>query len=116
MFFFLQCNPITAVSVSNDKRWIATADSGPDSMIIVWDSWKASPVKILPNPCEGGVAAMDMSSDSMFLVTLSQAYPQQIAVWEWTVATKDPAMSASIGDHEYQVRCALSSKRVPSGL
>lgn len=96
------CNPITAVCVSNDKRWIATADSGKDSMIVVWDSWKASPVKIIPQPYENGIASMDMSSDAMFLVTLSQGFPQKIAIWEWTVATKDSAIEASIGDHEYQ--------------
>jgi hypothetical protein len=39
-----QCNPITAVCVSKDKRWIATADSGEDSMIVVWDSSTATPV------------------------------------------------------------------------
>jgi len=138
--YWMQCNPTTAVCVSKDKRWIATADSGPDSMIVVWDSLKATPVKIIHNPYKGGqktshlnfeclkmfvsvanmsssfltkilsahvlllgVAAMDMSSDSMFLVTLSQGYPQQIAVWEWTVASEEPAISAKIGDHEYQV-------------
>lgn len=96
------CNPITAVCVSADKRWIATADSGEEAMIIVWDAQKAVPVKIIPHPYQNGVAAMDMSADSMFLVTLSQGFPQHIAVWEWTVATKEPAIFANIGDHEYQ--------------
>jgi WD40 repeat protein len=66
-----QCNPITAVCVSKDKRWIATADSGEDNMIVVWDSSTATPVKIIPKPYEKGIVAMDMSSDAMFLVTLS---------------------------------------------
>lgn len=65
------CNPITAVCVSKDKRWIATADYGSDAMIIVWDSHKAIPVKIIQQKEHGGVAAMDMSADAMFLVTLS---------------------------------------------
>lgn len=30
-------NPITAVCVSKDKRWIVTADSGKDSMLVVWE-------------------------------------------------------------------------------
>ena len=28
--------------------------------------------------------------------------PQQIAVWEWTVPTMEPASTANLGDHEYQ--------------
>ena len=89
--------------VSKDKRWIATADSGEESMIVVWDSLKAAPVKIITQPYPEGIAAMDMSADAMFLATLSAGYPQQVAIWEWTVPTKDAAITADIGpDHEYQ--------------
>ena len=28
-------NPITATAVSQDKKWIVTADTGPDSMLVV---------------------------------------------------------------------------------
>ena len=45
----LQCNPITCCCVSEDKRWIATADSGPDSMIVVWDSLNGTPIKTIFN-------------------------------------------------------------------
>lgn len=94
------CNPITAVCVSRDKRWIATADSGEGSMIVVWDSKTAAPVKILTKPYEAGIAAMDMSSDSMFLATVSAGFPQEISIWEWTVATKDPAATCTIAENE----------------
>ena len=108
------CNPITACCVSEDKRWIATADSGPDSVIVIWDSLSATPVKTIFNPHPHGVCAMDLSPDAMFLVSLSavpaapdaaasaanaanatneegggaegeaEAVPQRIALWEWT--------------------------------
>ncbi|CAE7940774.1 CFAP251, partial [Symbiodinium sp. KB8] len=29
-------NPISATAVSKDKKWIVTADTGPDSMMVVW--------------------------------------------------------------------------------
>ena len=46
---------------------------------------------------------MDISADSMFLVTLSKGYPQQIRIWEWTVGTEVPAISANMGeDQGYQ--------------
>ena len=66
------CNPITCCCVSEDKRWIATADSGPDSMVVVWDSLNGTPIKTIFNPHPHGVISMDMSPDAMFLVTLSE--------------------------------------------
>ena len=84
------CNPITASNVSADKRWVATADAGPDSMIVVWDTLSTTPIKTLFNPHPFGVQAMAMTPDAMFLATLSAPDPedpnrsQQIALWEWT--------------------------------
>ena len=34
-----QCNDLSCTCVSGNKRWLATADKGKDSMIIVWDSY-----------------------------------------------------------------------------
>ena len=36
--FMLQCNAISCTCVSDDKRWLATADIGDDCMLIVWDT------------------------------------------------------------------------------
>ncbi|CAB3989600.1 cilia- and flagella-associated 251-like [Paramuricea clavata] len=33
------CNDLSCTCVSGNKRWLATADKGKDSMIIVWDSY-----------------------------------------------------------------------------
>ena len=82
------CNPITASCVSADKRWIATADAGVDSMIVVWDSLSTTPIKTIFDPHPNGVQAMAITPDAMFVATLScpgEDGTQQIALWEWTV-------------------------------
>ena len=66
------CNEIVATCVSEDKKWIATADSGLDSVIVVWDSLTGTPVKTIFGPHEGGVAALAISGDSMFLASLGK--------------------------------------------
>lgn len=81
------CNIISCCAVSKDKRWIVTADEGEDSILVVWDSQTGTPVKTIFSPHPGGCCSVDISDDSMFLVSLSPASsssPQEIAVWAWS--------------------------------
>ena len=126
------CNPITCCVVSEDKRWIATADSGPESVIVIWDSLSATPVKTIFSPHPHGVAAMDLSPDAMFLVTLSAkapaaaaeasatnveaemtdeaaAAPQQIALWEWTNEREGSLYSADVACDDVQHSVAFNT-------
>lgn len=32
-------NAVSCLCVSEDRRWVATADRGPDALIVVWDSF-----------------------------------------------------------------------------
>jgi WD40 repeat protein len=67
------CNPITCCAVSADKKWIVTADSGEEPILVVWDSLSGAPVKTIFSPHAGGVKSLDISSDSLYVVTLSEA-------------------------------------------
>ena len=84
------CNPISTACVSADKKWIVTADGGADSVIVVWDSTSGTPVKTLFAPHDGGVEAMAISEDAMFIATLGKceeggmSQEQEISLWEWT--------------------------------
>ena len=49
------CNKITCTACSIDKSLIVTADSGRDSMIVVWDSIYGVPKRTYFNPYEDGV-------------------------------------------------------------
>lgn len=100
------CNPITCCCVSEDKRWIATADSGPDSMIVVWDSLNGTPIKTIFNPHPHGVAAMDLSPDALFLVTIgavqNEGDPQGISLWEWTNDSEGPLYTEQVTAQDVQ--------------
>lgn len=91
------CNLITATACSENKRWIVTADSGEDSMLVVWDSLSATPVRTFQNPHPNGVRAMDLSVDNQYIVTLGMDTPQTISLWDWTDESQQgPIVSAII--------------------
>jgi WD40 repeat protein/Ca2+-binding EF-hand superfamily protein len=91
-------NAITAVSVSQNKRFAVTVDAGPDSMLVVWDTRTASPVKTVFNPHSNGCYAVDFSPDGMLVATLGmpgEQGNQEVAVWEWTKPGVDRPLHTS---------------------
>jgi len=86
------CNMITCCAVSSDKRWIVTADTGDDPIMVVWDARTGAPVKTYFNPHPNGVKALDISDDALYVTSLSaeeEGYPQEVAVWAWTKQQDD---------------------------
>lgn len=82
------CNKIKATACSDNKKWIVTADSGEDSMLVAWDSESATPVRTFLKPHENGVKCMDLSSDCQYIVTIGAEdelkQMQTISLWDWT--------------------------------
>jgi WD40 repeat protein len=97
------CNPIRAAAVSSDNRLLVTADAGPESMVVVWDSVTAAPLATLLEPHPNGVVAIDITPDSAFILTLSNDYPQTVAVWDWASGRKEPVATAKLStEYEFQ--------------
>jgi len=61
-----------------------TADTGEDSMLIVWDARNYTPVRTYQKPHPNGVRAMDLSMDNLYIVTIGADSPQTISLWDWT--------------------------------
>jgi hypothetical protein len=82
-----QCNAITGISVTADRRWFCTVDSGENSMILIWENLAcrpenasindqevllgAFPIKNIYDAHQGyGCVACEFTTDSKYLITL----------------------------------------------
>ncbi|XP_068749733.1 cilia- and flagella-associated protein 251-like [Montipora capricornis] len=90
------CNVISCTCVSEDRRWIATADRGTESMVIIWDSFTTIPVQTIFEAHPDGCAAIAMSPDAKYIATISFNLPQTVSVWDWTNNGETPMCSATL--------------------
>ncbi|NXP50877.1 CF251 protein, partial [Heliornis fulica] len=90
-------NVISCLCVSEDRRWVATADRGPDALIIVWDSFSRIPVHTIFQSHPGeGVSAVALSQDAKYLATISAGTVQRVCLWKWTLPTEQPVCSTEL--------------------
>ncbi|XP_058512985.1 cilia- and flagella-associated protein 251 [Ochotona princeps] len=91
-------NVISCLCVSEDRRWIATADRGPGCLIIIWDSFTGIPVHTIFDSCPdgNGIRAIAMTRDAKYLATISDAEAQKVCIWKWTLAVETPACTLEL--------------------
>ncbi|XP_044146425.1 cilia- and flagella-associated protein 251 [Bufo gargarizans] len=100
------CSCISCLCVSEDRRWIATGDQGPESLIIVWDSFSGIPVHtIFHSHPQGGVIAIAMSHNAKYLATIGGGTVQKVCIWDWTTGSETPycttELNAQFGLQKY---------------
>ncbi|XP_073532367.1 cilia- and flagella-associated protein 251 isoform X2 [Phyllobates terribilis] len=91
------CSCISCLCVSQDRRWIVTGDQGPESLIIVWDSFSEIPVHTIfqSHPHEG-VIAIAMSHNAKYLATIGGRTVQKVCIWDWTTGSETPICTAEL--------------------
>lgn len=105
------CNAISCTCVSEDRRWIATADRGTDSMVILWDSFTTIPVQTIFEAHPDGCAAIAMSPDAKYIATISYNLPQTVSVWDWTNNGETPMCSVTLdGDFGKQTYITFNAE------
>uniref|UniRef100_A0A8C6CV67 Cilia- and flagella-associated protein 251 n=1 Tax=Moschus moschiferus TaxID=68415 RepID=A0A8C6CV67_MOSMO len=91
-------NIISCLCISEDRRWVATADKGPNCLIIIWDSFTGIPVHTIFDSCpeDIGIRAMAITHDAKYLATISDAEIQKVCIWKWTLAVETPACTLDL--------------------
>eukprot|EP00759_Apiculatamorpha_spiralis_P029350 PhF_6_TR31520/c0_g1_i3/m.46457 len=101
-------NPIIASCMSSDRRFIVTADAGEESLIVVWDTYTYLPVQSIPQQSTG-VLSLDISSDGLYIVTVSKEHPQELCLWAWTESEcTHPQIQTTITAHDLMTSVRFS--------
>ncbi|KAG6448660.1 cilia- and flagella-associated protein 251 isoform X2 [Manduca sexta] len=82
---------ITAIASDSTGKWLVTADSGPENILIIWDSTDYFPQKTLFSPHgDVKVAGVTLSPDAKYLLTLG--YPERTTIywWIWVYGLEQP--------------------------
>jgi len=115
------CNEITACcsvyDEQNKKRWLVTADSGQNSMIVIWDTDTGTNFKNIFKIPTDEIVSMDISKNCNFIATLAnkkreytnekgetvkEVISQKITLWEWKYKTEQIFIS-DFFDHDGEI-------------
>lgn len=62
--------------VTEDRSTIITADTGNESLLVLWNSRTGNPIKSIPQAHVHGITAMDLSPGGEWLATVSAPLPE----------------------------------------
>jgi WD40 repeat protein len=92
-------NEIVACCISKDSNRIITADNGPESFIIVWNTSKGVPIRRFIQPHPEGTHAVDISYSGSYLATLSKPSKedssQTVTIWDLQSNSEAPMFTAT---------------------
>ena len=107
------CQPVSCLATSSDRSVIASADVGPESLLVLWNAQTASPFWTVSRPHSHGVLAMDLSPRGRHLVTLSAVQSntdeQQLAVWDISKPAQTPEFAAIVPAGDPQIATTFSA-------
>lgn len=108
------CQPISCLTTSEDRSVIATADIGPNSLMVLWDAKTAMPFWSVSKPQPYGIVAMHLTPNGRQLVAMSALAPdstlvqQVITIWDLSSPSQTPVFSAKIPSGERKNCLCLS--------
>jgi len=75
---------IISAAISYDKQWLVTAESIPETFLIVWNTYTSKPVKYFTNIHQTGLISVKMSRDGKIISILTEIPDQKIILWRWS--------------------------------
>ncbi|XP_013141215.1 PREDICTED: WD repeat-containing protein 66-like isoform X2 [Papilio polytes] len=82
---------VTCIAADSKGKWLVTADSGPENVLIVWDSSDNFPVKTLFSPHGGtNIAKITLSPDAKYLLTIGYREKAVVYWWIWSFGNDEP--------------------------
>ncbi|XP_046965477.1 cilia- and flagella-associated protein 251-like [Vanessa cardui] len=89
---------VTCISSDGAGKWLVTADTGSENVIIIWDSTDYFPQKTIFNPHRNvKLAKVTMSTDAKYLLTLGYQEKATISWWIWSFGHDVPHASLEVG-------------------
>ena len=87
---------IISAAVSLDKQWLVTAESIPETFLIVWNTYTSKPVKYLTNIHETGLIRVCISPDGKLISILTEIPDQKVILWRWSNADVSPIVLSGV--------------------
>jgi WD40 repeat protein len=81
---------IVSAAVSHDKQWLVTAESTPETFLIIWNTYTSKPVKYLTNIHKTGLIRVHISRDGKLIGILTEIPDQKIIFWRWSNSDISP--------------------------
>lgn len=82
---------VTCIASDTRGKWLVTADSGPENVVIVWDSDDFFPQRTLFSPHGAiAIAKATISGDAKYLLTLGYKERAVLHWWIWSIGDNEP--------------------------
>ncbi|KYM76314.1 WD repeat-containing protein 66 [Atta colombica] len=90
-------NFVKMLSTSRNGKWLLTADSGKDNVVMIWDTEKGISICTLFNPHNNeDITAAAISPNAKQIVTVSSGKCQNVHFWLWTYGRDKPDASTPL--------------------
>lgn len=82
---------VTFIASDAQGKWLVTADSGPENILIIWDSSDYFPQRtiFLPHK-ETKLSKVAISADAKYLLTMGYGEKATIFWWIWSYGLDEP--------------------------
>jgi cilia- and flagella-associated protein 251 len=82
---------VTHIASDSQGKWLVTADSGPENVVIIWDSTDYFPQKTIFLPHNATkLSKVALSADAKYLLTLGYQDKASIFWWIWSFGLDEP--------------------------